>query len=105
MPTPTSGSGSDGERPGVVIDNGSGFIKCGFAGDFEPRSLLPTSGLAEDRPLKDGIIQDWETMETYWDHAFTNLLGIHTEQCNIIAFPMSDVDDELLLSRSPEMVS
>ena len=34
--------------------------------------------------LGQGVVQDWEVMETYWDHAFTNMLGVDTEKCNVI---------------------
>ena len=30
------------EKPAVVIDNGSGVIKIGFAGDTPPCPLVPT---------------------------------------------------------------
>ena len=76
-----------GERPAVALDNGSGQLKIGFAGEEEPRGVLPTSGLAEAgsaRPIVGGIIKDWEAMETYWDHAFTNIMGVDTEHCNVI---------------------
>lgn len=74
-------------RPTIAVDNGSGFIKCGFAGEEEPRAVLPASGLlgaSSTRPLRAGIVQDWDQMETYWDHAFTNMLQIDTEQVNLM---------------------
>ena len=32
---------SDCETPAVVIDNGSGMCKAGFAGDDAPRTVFP----------------------------------------------------------------
>ena len=32
---------SDGDIPAVVIDNGSGTCKAGFAGDDAPRAVFP----------------------------------------------------------------
>lgn len=84
LASPTPGAG----ELCVVVDNGSGRIKVGFAGAEVPKAVLPTSGLEgvsdDRRPLAHGIIQDWDAMETYWDHAFTNLLDIDTEQVNIL---------------------
>ena len=31
----------DEDRPAVVIDNGSGMCKAGFAGDDAPRAVFP----------------------------------------------------------------
>jgi actin-related protein len=84
-PPPTAFSS---DPPCVVIDNGSGRIKVGFSGTEVPKAVLPTSGLEgvsdDRRPLAHGIIADWDAMESYWDHAFTNLLDIDTEQVNIL---------------------
>jgi actin len=76
------------EPPCVVLDNGSGLIKVGFAGAEVPKAVLPTSGLEgvsdDRRPLEHGIIRDWDAMEAYWDHAFTHLLDIDTEKVNVL---------------------
>lgn len=32
---------SDTNQP-IVIDNGSGLLKCGFAGDEKPKSVFPS---------------------------------------------------------------
>jgi len=75
------------ERPAIALDNGSSSIKIGFCGEEAPRALVPTSGLDEAAgvvPISGGVVQDWEAMETYWDHAFTHHLKVDTEQCNVI---------------------
>ena len=36
-------TGGDGEdKPNVVIDNGTGYIKAGFSGEEGPRALFPS---------------------------------------------------------------
>ena len=35
-------SDDDGEIPAVVIDNGSGVCKAGFAGNDAPKSVFPS---------------------------------------------------------------
>jgi actin-related protein len=88
---------SDSTTPVVVLDNGSGVIKAGFAGEEEPRVLLPSSGLhglpEDTRPVHRGVIVDWDAMEAYWDHAFGQL-RIDTEMCNLmLTAPLFDTKD------------
>eukprot|EP00965_Chrysotila_dentata_P144913 4785579-Pleurochrysis_carterae.AAC.3 len=71
----------------LAVDNGSGFIKCGVAGDEQPRVVQPTHGLAEAdgrAPLCNGIVSDWDAMETYWDHIWTNGMQVDTERCAVV---------------------
>mmetsp|Transcript_23167 Transcript_23167/g.59092 ORF Transcript_23167/g.59092 Transcript_23167/m.59092 type:complete len:361 (+) Transcript_23167:114-1196(+) len=88
---------SEPGAPCVVIDNGSGVVKSGFAGELAPRAELPASGLTgvgDVRPISKGIVQDWDAMEAYWDHAFTHQLGVDTEQCNLlVTSPLFDTKD------------
>ena len=35
---------SDDEIPALVVDNGSGMCKAGFAGDDAPRAVFPSVG-------------------------------------------------------------
>mmetsp|Transcript_69 Transcript_69/g.184 ORF Transcript_69/g.184 Transcript_69/m.184 type:complete len:356 (+) Transcript_69:55-1122(+) len=75
------------ERPAIALDSGSSSIKIGFCGEETPRAVVPTTGLEEANgavPLKAGVVQDWEAMEVYWDHAFTHALGVDTEACHVI---------------------
>ena len=87
----------DGGPPCVVLDNGSGTIKAGFAGEEVPRAVLPARGLAgmgDAQPMVNGVVQDWDAMEAYWDHVFTNQLNIDTEQCNLlVTSPLFDTKD------------
>jgi len=78
---------SANEPPCVVVDNGSGSIKIGFAGTEAPQHVLPTHGLEETgdrRPMERGAVCDWDAMEAYWDHAFSNMLNIATEKVNVL---------------------
>ncbi|GFQ99219.1 actin, muscle-type A2 [Trichonephila clavata] len=89
----------------IVIDNGTGFCKAGFAGDSSPKVEFPSvvgrpryipvvaglkyrnlyvGGSAQARrgilsltyPIRQGIIQDWKDLETIWDHTFNHLLEV-----------------------------
>jgi actin len=85
--------------PPVVIDNGSGQCKAGFAGDDAPKSVFPSivgrprhhnvmvgvndkenyvgdeaqtkRGMLTLRyPIEHGIINNWDDMEKIWSHTF-----------------------------------
>ncbi|CAL8082772.1 unnamed protein product [Calicophoron daubneyi] len=87
---------------GIVIDNGSGRCKAGFAGDDSPILVFPSTigkpkpnyskqtGQKEQSivgfksqfynemshiqyPIEDGIIHDWDGMEQIWSYVFTEL--------------------------------
>ena len=87
----------------VIIDNGSGFIKAGFAGDDTPgvvfpsvvgKRLNPVSAgqntyvgdeaqamsrqgiLTISHPLENGIVTNWDDMEKIWSHTFRDQLRI-----------------------------
>jgi actin-related protein len=87
----------------VIIDNGSGFVKAGFAGDDTPRQVFPSvvgkrlnpvsAGqntyvgdkaqsmarqgiLTISHPLENGIVTNWDDMEQIWSHTFHNELRI-----------------------------
>lgn len=50
---------SDGENTNIVIDNGSGMIKAGFAGDDAPRAVFPNVvGLPRTVTDKDFYVGD-----------------------------------------------
>lgn len=89
----------------IVIDNGSGICKAGFAGDDAPRIVFPSiigrpthSNLVSEDNIKDsyigndaqnkisvlkinypierGIVKDWNDMEKIWHHIFFNELMV-----------------------------
>ena len=82
----------DGNIP-LVLDNGSGMFKAGFAGEDIPRVIFPTvtnsgtigyEALASQvsplcHPIQQGIVSDWQQMESIWQHTFHNELNVTTE--------------------------
>ncbi|KAK3593419.1 hypothetical protein CHS0354_020177 [Potamilus streckersoni] len=97
----------------VVIDNGSGICKAGFAGDDAPRAVFPAitgrprydvaaarigykdvyvgdevkneSGILSLKyPIEHGIITDWGDMERIWHHIFHDELRVAPEEHPIL---------------------
>jgi len=93
----------------LVIDNGSGMCKAGFAGDDAPRSVFPSivgrpknpeimigmdyadsfvgdeaqvkrGVLTLKYPIEHGIVTNWEDMEKIWHYAFYNDLRVNPEE-------------------------
>ena len=67
----------DEDVAAIVIDNGSGMIKVGFAGDDAPRSVFPWSKVGTNSPFTRGIITNWDDMEKIWHHTFYNELSVN----------------------------
>ncbi|KAJ2368693.1 centractin- actin- protein of the dynactin complex, partial [Coemansia sp. RSA 2610] len=93
----------------VVIDNGSGVIKAGFAGDDQPKSFFSSfvgrpkhlrmmAGAVEGScfigrhaedlrgllkvhyPLEHGVVTDWEDMERIWAYIYDDELKTLSEE-------------------------
>ncbi|XP_005105689.1 actin, clone 302 [Aplysia californica] len=103
---------SDNPEP-VVIDNGSGMCKAGFAGDDAPRcvfsavtgrpkyqKVIPGMGhkdcyigdeaqakrgiLSMRYPVEHGIVTNWDDMEQIWHHTFYNELRVAPEESPVL---------------------
>ncbi|EGP90964.1 unnamed protein product [Zymoseptoria tritici ST99CH_1A5] len=100
---------SDLHNTPIVIDNGSGTIRAGYAGEDSPRCFFPSyvgrpkhmrvlagglegdvfignraqehRGLLKIRyPLEHGIVTDWDDMEKIWQHIYTDELKSLSEE-------------------------
>jgi actin-related protein 3 len=96
-------------NPVVVIDNGTGFTKMGYAGNLEPNYIIPTVLCSADSrsvdkgiedldfyigydalnravgnyqvnyPMKHGLVDNWNNMERYWEQCLFKYLRCEPE--------------------------
>ena len=106
-------AGATNKSEAVIIDNGSGLMKVGMAGEDVPRSIFPTiigkpkmpglmvgvdqkdvyigsevkekkSILKVDTPIVKGIIQDWDDMKKIWQYAIVHEMRTVPEEQELL---------------------
>jgi len=100
----------DNDVAALVVDNGSGICKAGYAGEDAPRVVFPSvigrphQGFIGERkdlyigdesqskremltlkyPIEHGIVTNWDDMEKIWHYAFYSKLCVATEKHPIL---------------------
>ncbi|KAK7822155.1 hypothetical protein U0070_000719 [Myodes glareolus] len=75
----------DDDIAALIVDNGSGMCKAGFASNNAPRAVFP-SIVGRPRhqgvryPIEHGIVTNWYDMEKIWHHIFYNELHVAPEE-------------------------
>lgn len=85
----------------IVIENGSSWTRVGYAGEGQPRHIIPTPyakskdgslsfgwdavNTPEDgkniyNPCYDGYIQDWDAMGKQWKYIYSDLLHVDSSE-------------------------
>lgn len=87
----------------VVIDTGTGFTKCGLAGENHVLSVVPSQVQMLQHPaqgqsqyvvpehqegsysvLNRGVVSDWDALEVLWQHLFYCKLRVQPEEMAVL---------------------
>ena len=103
----------DQNKPHLIIEIGSSYVKAGFAGEEGPRAVFSNvvgrpkapgimvgsaqedyfvGSAAEEKrgslilrhPVEHGIVEDWDDFEKVLHHTFTNELRVNPEEHNVL---------------------
>ncbi|KAA6401220.1 MAG: putative Beta-actin protein 2, partial [Streblomastix strix] len=93
----------NGDIKSIVLDNGSGIMKVGMAGEDKPRSVFPqiieqnekdykigddAFSLCDNMnlhyPIERGNVNNWEEMEKIWNYTFSNILHVNSYEFPIL---------------------
>ncbi|XP_070247541.1 uncharacterized protein [Myotis yumanensis] len=102
-PSPGLSLGHFQSSAAVVIDTGSGFTKCGMAGEDHVLSVVPSQVQLLQQPAQDppryamlgagggsytvlnrGVVSDWDALEVLWQHLFYCKLGRRPEELAVL---------------------
>jgi len=101
------------DQMNLVVDNGSGMVKAGFAGDDAPRTVFPSivgrpkhqssmvgmggkdmyiGAEAQNKrgiltltyPIEHGVVTNWDNMEKIWHHTFFNELRVDPSEHRVL---------------------
>lgn len=117
---------------GIVIDNGSGIMKAGLAGDDAPRAVFPSivgrtriagvqlgvdqkdsfvgdearsksDMLNVKHPIERGVISDWDDVERLWHHAFYNELRVAPDNHPLL-FTENILNPKFIREKTTQMI-
>ena len=101
------------EEKHLIIDNGTGYTKAGFAGDEGPNGVFPAcvgrpknkgimagseqkdfyvgqeaiekrGVLTLNYPVENGVVKNWDDMTKVWEYTFTNSLRVAPQDHNVL---------------------
>ena len=105
----------------IVIDNGSYMIRAGSAGEEGPSCIIPTlvgkpkrshmcggkeelyigdkaeekrAILNNERPIKNGVITNWDNMENLWSYTFSKLNKLPEEYPILMTEPLNSSKED-----------
>ena len=89
----------DEEVAALVVDNGSGMCKAGFAGDDAPRAVF---SCFVDRPKMPGIMVGMDQKDSYVGDEVTNKPSVRPRNIVNFSFPLPPEQCSRALSAGPK---